>query len=293
MTVDTLTELGQAIEDVDGPAVGDVQMWSVTTIIGCLDKPALVYWSAEEAAKAAVRSQKTWQAMLEEQGEEEAIKWLRDAQFRRPKGERSSKDLGTAVHAACEQYALTGIKPEVDDEIRPFLDRFDEWLDRMQPSYQATEVVVFHPQYGYAGTTDAFLTLEGVPLIADYKTTKKNVNKKGDETGPYPEVALQLAGYRHAQFAAVWRPRRFEKFKRRYYLLSEAERALAVPVPQVEGGVCIHITPERCEAYPVLCDESIFESFLFVLEAARFSFEKSRHVIGGPMRAPEREAVSA
>lgn len=289
----TLAELGQAIDDVEGPDAGDVQMWSVTTIIGCLDKPALMYWSAEEAAKAAVKSERTWKAMLEEQGEDEAVKWLRDARFRRQKGLRSATELGTAVHEACEQYALTGIKPDVDDEVRPFLDQFDAWLDRWQPSYQATEVVVFHPQYGYAGTTDAFLTLEGVPLIADYKSSRKNVDARGQLTGPYPEVALQLAGYRHAQFAAVWRPRRFEKYRRRYYLLSEAERALAVPVPAVEGGVCIHITPERCEAYPVRCDESVFESFLFVLEAARWSFESSKHAVGGPMDAPAREEVSA
>lgn len=289
----TLAELGQEILDVDGPDAGDVQMWSVTTIIGALDKPALLYWSAEEAAKAAVKSERTWKAMLEEQGEAEAVKWLRDARFRRQKGLRSATELGTAVHEACEQYALTGIKPDVDDEVRPFLDQFDGWLDRFQPSYQATEVVVFHPQYGYAGTTDAFLTLEGVPLIVDYKSSRKNVDARGQLTGPYPEVALQLAGYRHAQFAAVWRPRRFEKFRRRYYLLSEAERALAVPVPEVEGGLCIHITPERCEAYPVRCDESVFESFLFVLEAARWSFESSKHAIGGPIDAPEREAVSA
>lgn len=284
MTV--LEDLGQPVEDVKAPEPEDLVMWSVTTIIGALDKPALLYWSAEETAKAAIKNERTWKAMLDEQGESEAVKWLRDARFRRQKGLRSATELGTAVHEACEQYALTGVRPEVDDEVRPFLDRFDEWLDRFQPSYQATEVVVFHPEYGYAGTTDAFLTLEGVPLICDYKTSRKDVDGQGKPTGPYPEVALQLAAYRHARFAAVWRPRRFEKFRRRYYLLSEAEKALAVPVPAVEGGVCIHITPQRCEAYPVRCDETVHEAFLYVLEAARWSFETSKQVVGGPIDAP-------
>ena len=32
--------------DVKKPADDDLRMWSVTTIIGCLDKPALMYWAA-------------------------------------------------------------------------------------------------------------------------------------------------------------------------------------------------------------------------------------------------------
>lgn len=279
-------ELGLTPVEVDGPDADDLQMWSVTTIIGCLDKPAIPYWAAEQSAAAALASEKTWKAIREEQGDEEAVKWLRDARFRREKGKRSATELGTAVHEACEQYALTGVRPEVDDEVRPFLDQFDKWLDRFQPSYQATEVVVYHPRYGYAGTADAFLTLDGVPLIADYKTSKRDVDKDGKPTGPYPEVALQLAAYRHAQYAAVWRPRRFEKYRRRYYLLSEAERAMAVPVPEVEGGVCIWITPNRCEVHPVRCDEMVHQAFLYVQEAARWSFENARGAVRGPMDAP-------
>lgn len=298
----TVTEVGLEVLDVKEVEPGDVQMWSVTTIIGCLDKPALMYWAAEEAAKAAIANERTWKALLDEQGQEEAVKWLRDARFRRPKGLLSATSLGTVVHGGCEQYVLTGVKPDLDAltalvkiespkmtaeqarasaaEAVPFIDRFSEWLDRFQPSYQAAEVVVYHPTYGYAGQTDAFLTVDGFRAIVDYKSSRKDVDARGQLTSPYPEVALQLSAYRHAEFAAVWRPRRFEKFRRRYYLLSEAERAMAQPVPEVDGGLCIHITPERCEAYPVRCDETVFQAFLFVQEAARWSFQTSNTVIG-------------
>lgn len=271
------------------PEPHDLQMWSVTTILKCLASEGLIYWAAEEAALCAIRQQRTWQAMRDEQGEEEAALWIRDARFRRPKGQRSAAELGTLVHDACEQYALSGERPEVDEEVAPFLDQFDRWLDAFQPEYQATEVTVYNPTYGYAGTCDGFLSVDGVRLIIDYKTSRKSFDKKGKPTGPYPEVGLQLAAYRFAEGAAVWRPRRMEKYRRRYYLLSPEERALAVPVPEVDGGAVIHITPEHCEMYPIRCDEEVYQSFLYVQEAARWQFQTSKNVIGAPMDRPQRQ----
>lgn len=283
MTAIDATLLGQQPEDVKKPEPDDRRMWSVTTLIGCLEKPALVYWSAEQTALAAIRQVKTWQSIEQENGTDEAVKFLTGARFRTPKGERGAAELGTAVHAAIEEYTLTGVRPEVDDEIAPFMLRFDEWAQVWQPEYIASEVTVYAPDRGYAGTCDGFMVLDGVPVIFDYKTSKKSFDKQGKPTGPYPEVGLQLAAYRYADGAAIWAPRRFEQFRRRYYLLSEAERAAAVPVPTVDDGVVIHITPEHCTAYPVTCDENIFEQFLFVTEAARFVFETSKSIIGAPL----------
>jgi hypothetical protein len=278
------------------PAADDIRHWSVTTIIGVLDKPALVPWAAKETATAAVTQQRAWQGIAE-QDPDEAIKWLSAARFRTGKGLRSATDLGRAVHAGCEDYALTGTRPAlgdtlsngetVDAEMVPYLDRFDEWLQQFTPAYQAVEVTVFNPAMGYAGTTDGFLTIDGVRTIVDYKTSRKSIDYQGNPTKPWPEVGLQLAAYRFAELAAVWRPRRYEQFRRRYYLLSEAERAQAVPVPTVDGGLCIHITPDHCVAYPVRCDEQIFERFLFVLEAAAFPLEQAATIIGQPLTPRE------
>lgn len=275
------------------PADDDLQLWSVTTILGALDKPALLYWSAEQAALAAVHNEATWRGMLADDDPAcqhvdavtcPALKWLRDARFRKPRGARSATDLGVAVHDACEQYALTGRRPETDDEVRPFLDRFDGWLGRFGPVYQATEVAVFHPELGYAGTADGFLSIDGVRYIFDIKSSRKSLDSQGRPSTPYPEqVGLQLAAYRWAKHAAVWRPRRAEKFRRRYYLLSPDERALAVAVPEVDTGLVIHITPEACEAFPIVCDESVFEAYLAVQDAARWLYQDSRRVMGEPL----------
>ncbi len=301
MSVQTL---GQPALDVDKADTDDLIMWSVTTIIGALDKPALLYWAAEQTAEAAIDNLATWQAMLADRGRAEAVKWLRDARFRRPKAKLASTALGTVTHQLCEEYALTGTMPNrdrvahvVEAEGGPEVDvhgethvvgtlliQFDQWLQRFTPSYQATEVVVYSPIYGYAGQADAFLTVDGFRAIGDYKTSREPRDSKGQPKIPYPEVAPQLAAYRFAEHAAVWRPRRTEKWRRRYYLLSAAERAMAEPVPEVDGGLCIFITPESCEAHPVRCDESVHQQFLFIQEAARWAFETSKHVIGQPLQ---------
>lgn len=274
---------GDPVEDVKKAEADDLKCWSVTTLIGALDKPALLYWAAEMTAKCAVEQYKAWVAIAKDAGPDEAVKWLTGARFRTPAGERTAADLGTAVHAAIETYTLTGIRPEVDDEVAPFLEQFDRWAQVWQPEYIATEVTVYSPKYGYAGTCDGFFVLDGVPTVFDLKTSKKAVDKQGKPVGVYPEISLQLAAYRHAELAAVWRPRRFEQFRRRYYLLSDAEIEAAVPVPTVEAGIGLKITPESCIAYPVRCDEQIFEQFLFIIEAARFVFETGKTVIGAPL----------
>lgn len=301
------TQLGQAAEDVTKPDTGDLTLWSVTTIIGCLDKPALLYWAAQQTADAAIDNLATWQAMLTERGRAEASKWLRDARQRPRKDQLSAANLGTCAHSMCETYALTGVRPTRDDVrnivtragpeladdaintetsvLGQMLNQFDTWLNQFQPSYQATEVCVYHPTYGYAGQADAFLTIDSTKFLADIKTSRDTYDSRGQLRTPYPEsVALQLAAYRHTEMAAVWRPRRFEQFKRRYYLLSEQERATAVPVPEVDTGLVIKLSPESCEAYPVRCDQEVFEAFLYVQEAFRWVTEVSKTVMGQPLQ---------
>lgn len=309
MTV-VLPRHGEPVEDIKKADAADLRHWSSTTIIGVLDKPALVYWAANETADAAVANAAAWRAIADSDGPEEAEKWIAGARFRGSKGQLTAAALGTSIHAACESFVLTGVRPD-DGELgqiiaangklsaagvagetavmNAMIDQFSAWLDRFQPVYQATEVTVFHPDYAYVGTADGFFTIDGMPLIFDIKTTREPRDKQGNLKAPYPEVALQLASYRYASLAAVWRPRRVMEFRRRYYVLSQAERALAVPVPEVEGGAVVHITPEHCELFPVRCDEAIFERFLHVMEVARWKFEMEAHVIGVPLAPPTRE----
>lgn len=273
-------------EDAHGDAVQqpgeqDDRFWSVTTIIKASQgNEGLVYWSADETAKAAVRSARTLAQRIEDEGPFEVQRWLREARFRRPPGERSASELGTAIHDACEQYALTGVRPEVDDELRPYLDHFDRWVQKHSPEFLATELTVYSDDYGYAGTLDFIARVHGVVVIGDYKTSKKSKDSRGKAKKPYPEVALQLAAYRYAEHALPVKPRRFERGGRRYYLLGPDERPQLVPMPEVQGALALSITPEHCNAHPVNTSPAVFDHFGYCIERARWAFDVSRTVLG-------------
>jgi hypothetical protein len=54
-------------------------------------------------------------------------------------------------------------------------------------------------------------------------------------------------------------------------------------VPPVDTGLVIHITPDSCEAFPIVCDEDVFDAYLAVQDAARWLFQTSKTVMGVPL----------
>ncbi|MEP7114434.1 MAG: hypothetical protein ABI862_14305 [Ilumatobacteraceae bacterium] len=290
--------VADAVVTVPAPDDQDERLWSVTTILKAFgDSEGLIHWTAIETAKAAVKQLKTLTAMADD--EDAAIEWLTGARFRASKGERSATKLGEDVHAACEQYVVTGTRPalgdqlpngEMDAETSPYVDSFELWLDRFQPQYTAAEMTVYNTEYGYAGTLDGHAIVDGTPVILDYKTSKLSFDGRGKRKKPWVDVALQLAAYRHAPTAAVWRARRFEQWSRRYYLLNQDERELAVPTPVTDGGLVIHLTPDHCDVYPIDCGPAVFEAFLYAVEAARWSMFTSKKVLGEPLALLDRKA---
>jgi ATP-dependent exoDNAse (exonuclease V) beta subunit len=287
--VSTLPLLSDEPQVVAKPADDDLRMWSVTTLIGALDKPALVPWAALRTAEAAVDHLEVVQHRLEHEGRDSAIDYLKNARFRGAPGQRSATELGKAVHKACEHAVIYGrYRPEdiADKEIVPFLRQHRQFISDFRPEPECAELTVFNETFGYAGTLDAIFHIDGLTYIVDYKTSREDTDARGNFKGPYPEVALQLAAYRYAELAAVWRARAHEQYKRRYYLLNETERAMAKPVPKVDHGLVVYLTPERYAVHPIRCDEAIFDAFLSVIDAARFVFDVGKDVVGNPLIPP-------
>lgn len=298
MTALAVPRVGGILDDQD-TRPDDLRLWSVSTILNVLDKPALQYWAAREAARYALSAEEVWRPIQQRHGDAEAVKYIAAARFRPPHGQLlESAELGTEVHRACQHYALFGQRPDdVHAEAVPFLDQFDRWLQRFQPTYEAAEVTVYSPTYGYAGTLDTIFTIpeqadaDPIRLLNDYKTSREALDGKGKPKTPYSETVLQLAGYRFAERAAVWQARRMTAFKRRYYLLDPGEVALSVPVPEVDGASCLLITPASCELFPMRADRRAFDAFLYTLEVARYQLQDFRGNVGQPMVPPVREAI--
>lgn len=132
---------------------------------------------------------------------EEAARWLRSA----ANEERDRKAaLGTAVHDLARLLTdpadvpdivkATAGRTEYDipaDLIRPRLAAFHLWRREAGVTILASEAQCFNLAVGYAGSMDLLIRArDGSVWVVDIKT--------GDAT--YPEYALQLSAYRHAEF---------------------------------------------------------------------------------------------
>ena len=89
---------------VDRLADTDRHLFSVTTVIDVLDNGyGLDLWKRRRVAEAAVKSRRTWEAMLEEEGPDAAVSWLMDAVYRKQSGKRSASALGSASWEECSK----------------------------------------------------------------------------------------------------------------------------------------------------------------------------------------------
>lgn len=245
----------------DDPLTGE-KFWSVTTIIsGGLPKPALLPWGIKSVAEVAIAKRRTLVAMTSEcEGDgcgpgawcascDAAVRWLKSAPYQQ---RDKAADLGTKVHEAAEAYKLGKPMPPWPDAIAPSMEQYEGWLRAFGPSFEQTEQTVYNRTQRYAGTLDAIVTLsDGRRLLIDYKTGK----------GVYPEVGLQLAAYRYAEYM-------------RLPDMSEA------PVPEVDGAAVLHLLPHSWQFIEVRADAEVFEAFLYARETFKFMEETSKTVIG-------------
>lgn len=97
--------------------------------------------------------------------------------------------IGSLTHAYIQAYLTNdqvddrGIPSEVVGSARACFDKFMSWYRMHTIDVYRTELSIAGTRYG--GTPDAFVSLDGVPTILDWKTSKRI----------YPEYFAQLAAY--------------------------------------------------------------------------------------------------
>ena len=177
---------------VDGdPRVSGIELPSVTTVLGVINKPGLVGW-ARNVSLAKVRA--TLADSLDAEGRvmlhgAAGIEGLiKEARSRPDQVRDEAADFGTTAHLIISDL-LEGYEPEVADEFNPVVTAFFEWQQSSGLHMTASERMVYSAEDRYAGALDIIATTtSGHQAVVDIKTSN----------GIWPEYALQVAAYAHA-----------------------------------------------------------------------------------------------
>jgi hypothetical protein len=241
------------------PAEFDVV--SVTSATGCFPKPWLTGWAVKMTAERAVDKYRRLGEMIEEDGEKEALAWLKKARFT-SSGDKA--DRGTIVHSALEAYVagVTPTRESLQEALTAkrvpralhrgafgMVDGLMKFFDDFEPEVIWSEQSVYSRQHGYAGTTDLIgrMHVAGArrPVVIDVKCSK----------AIYDETAMQLAGYARADFAGV------RETGEELPILPDGER--------IEYGVVVRPTAAGDYEHAVFeLNDDVFDCFLACLRLA-------------------------
>lgn len=178
--------------------VGENFVDGVTSVVGVVNKPALIYWSANMAAQNFAESLKNqWDKLVTPHGPDEIIlnQLYEDAKKAHRRKATSAADIGTLAHKWCEQAILWKLgkakapKLPSNEEARNACNAFKKWVKEHDVKFIDTEFRVYSRKYNYAGTCDFEAEVEGELAICDLKTS----------SGIYQEMFWQTAAYQGAR----------------------------------------------------------------------------------------------
>lgn len=163
--------------------VDDIQMPSVTTVLGVVDKSeALLPWAVRQCTKF-IREHKgnreqypTLDALLN--SAENNWRTVRD----------TAADTGTQAHNEIEEYIKHGVIPGDT----PAFTAFKSWEEQHGVIWKRSELTVHHAGEFYAGTLDAVCLFEGKPYVIDFKTSGGFYDTFGMQIAAYGEAAKTL-----------------------------------------------------------------------------------------------------
>lgn len=247
------------------PSSGD-KVPGVTSVLGMLPKPFLKAWAAKMVATAAVDALAVgpdWLSPMVAADRQGAIDHLKKAPDR---STREAADIGTAAHGIFETMVLGQPLGPITEALEPYARQFGDLLDKVQPTALRTEDTVWSEKHGYAGSFDALLEIQGTRCWVDNKTTR---------SGVYPEVALQLAAYRGADY------------------LLDGDTHEVIQQPKADVGLVFHIRPEGWKVYELPIGDEVLEYFLHLRRIFHWDAQIARGLVGRPTAAGTAEVVLA
>lgn len=162
------------------------QYTGVTTILGVLNKPALVDWAArmaveyvQEYIKVAEERELDYENFASEVLNH-LPHWLEEAKTAHAKKRDEGAQKGTDTHALVEEYVNHCIKnydglagsfayAETFKPIEPFI----QWADKENITFISAETPLVSEKLWVAGTADLIFEKDGKRYIGDIKTYKK------------------------------------------------------------------------------------------------------------------------
>jgi hypothetical protein len=209
----------------------------VTSIVDMLPKKFLPRWSANMAADLALDSIDFVERMAE-RDRAGAKKYLAGAATRYTNHRAS---IGSKAHDLFERMIRGQALRRVHADLVPYQRQFAEFLDVVRPELVRAEDVAWSDTHAYGGSFDAWLRLRvivqpngswllcpdhpdatTVDVIADWKTSKS----------VWPSVAIQMGAYANADFIV-------------------SPDGTFASMPDFDGAVVLHITPEGWNLLPV------------------------------------------
>lgn len=172
------------------------QLPSVTTVLGVLDKPALLHWAVNmerRAFETALLNVLADRTKNRDQVLDAVIKATTGAKAFLGEKDKAAA-IGTAAHAWIEWETRrrlgekVGAEPIIPDPAMIAVESWKDWAAEVDFTPLCAERTVYCLDCGYAGTLDWIARVRGVTTLGDYKTSK----------AIYPESHLQSVAYRHA-----------------------------------------------------------------------------------------------
>jgi len=165
-------------------------VYGVTSIVGILNKPALIYWAVNKTIEKLNTTLKP--GLVIDEVNKPVL--LKEAKYAHREHLSGAGDVGSAIHLWLEKYLKSLIAKQVPPElpvnknIREGIETVLDWIKKYKMEFISSERKIFSKKYIYAGTLDAYALIDGKRTIIDFKTS----------SDIYPEFFIQTAAYAQA-----------------------------------------------------------------------------------------------
>lgn len=156
-----------------------------------IQEPKREYWLLPEGGQRRRRLPSVTQIINGSIPKPGLVKWAARLGPAYERARDQAAERGRWIHAFVEQYMQTGeLLEDEPEDCRPYLPGIAGFLWEHDPKPLAIELIVCHPELGYAGRLDLIAEIAGVATLLDFKT-----NAAGRV---YTEAHVQNCAYRAA-----------------------------------------------------------------------------------------------